>query len=89
MARPTGSTFALLPRAKEEGVGMINWGFVAGKTQTWLPWDSWLRPYVKAEPAVWFHEVLRSDGTPYLQAEADLIRQLTGAGRKVAQGAAN
>jgi hypothetical protein len=27
---------------------------------------------------VWFHEVLRPDGTPYRQAEADLIRQLTG-----------
>jgi hypothetical protein len=88
MARPTGSTFALLPRAREEGVGMINWGFVAGKTQTWLPWDSWLRPYVQREPEVWFHEVLRSDGTPYLQSEADLIRQLT-AGRKVATGASN
>jgi hypothetical protein len=27
---------------------------------------------------VWFHEVLPSDGTPYRQAELDLIRQLTG-----------
>jgi hypothetical protein len=27
---------------------------------------------------VWFHEVLRGDGTPYRQAEVDLIRQLTG-----------
>jgi hypothetical protein len=79
MARPTGSTFALLPVAKEENVGMINWGFVAGKTQTYLPWDSWQHPYVEAQPAVWFHEVLNSDGTPYRQAEADLIRQLTGA----------
>jgi cellulase (glycosyl hydrolase family 5) len=84
MARPTGSTFALLPRAKEEMVGMINWGFVAGKTQTWLPWDSWLHPYVGREPAVWFHEVLRSDGTPYRLEEAALIRQLTGAGNQQA-----
>jgi hypothetical protein len=78
MARSEGSTFeALLPIGKEERVGMINWGFVAGKTQTNLPWDSWQRPYVDREPAVWFHEVLRPDGTPYRQAEADLIRQLT------------
>jgi Cellulase (glycosyl hydrolase family 5) len=77
MARPTGSTFALLPMAKEEDVGMINWGFVAGKTQTYLPWDSWQHPYVEAQPAVWFHEVLRADGTPYRQEETDLIRQLT------------
>jgi hypothetical protein len=88
MARPRGSTFALLPRAKEEMVGMINWGFVAGKTQTYLPWDSWLNPYVKTEPAVWFHEVLRADGTPYLAQETDLIRQLTGMG-KVAGVVAN
>ena len=86
MARPTGSTFALLPMAKEHEVGMYNWGFVMGKTQTHLPWDSWQRPYVDREPAEWFHEVLRPDGTPYRQAEADLIRQLTGAG-KVARAA--
>jgi hypothetical protein len=78
MARPTGSTFGLLPMAKEELVGMINWGFVVGKTQTNLPWDSWQRPYVRQQPAVWFHEVLHGDGTPYRQDEADLIRLLTG-----------
>jgi len=79
MARPVGSTFdALLPLAKQQRVGMINWGFVAGKTQTYLPWDSWQHPYVVAEPPVWFHEVLRPDGTPYRQAEVDLIRELTG-----------
>ena len=88
MARPTGSTFALLPMAKEHMVGMYNWGFVAGKTQTHLPWDSWQRPYVDREPEEWFHEVLHPDGTPYRQAEADLIRQLTGAA-KVARAPAN
>jgi cellulase (glycosyl hydrolase family 5) len=78
MARSAGSTFdTVLPIAKEERVGAINWGFVVGKTQTNLPWDSWRRPYVLEEPSVWFHEVLRSDGTPYRQAEVDLIRQLT------------
>jgi hypothetical protein len=78
MARPVGSTFdALLPIAKRETVGMINWGFVAGKTQTWLPWDSWQHPYVREQPPVWFHEVLRPDGSPYRRAEVDLIRMLT------------
>jgi hypothetical protein len=86
MARPRGSTFALLPVAKEESVGMYNWGFVAGKTQTYLPWDSWERPYVLSQPAVWFHEVLRPDGTPYRQAEADLIRRVTGAERVARTG---
>src|SRR5438094_2980399 len=38
MARSVGSTFdTVLPIAKEERVGAINWGFVAGKTQTYLP----------------------------------------------------
>lgn len=79
MARSIGSTFdTVLPIAKEERVGAINWGFVAGKTQTYLPWESWQHPYILSEPPVWFHEVLHSDGTPYRQAEADLIRKLTG-----------
>ena len=79
MARSVGSTFdTILPIAKQERVGAINWGFVAGKTQTYYPWESWEHPYVKNQPPVWFHEVLRSDGKPYRQAEVDLIRQLTG-----------
>jgi hypothetical protein len=79
MARAVGSTFdAVLPIAKQERVGAINWGFVAGKTQTYFPWESWDHPYVHDPPPVWFHEVLRGDGTPYRQAEVDLIRQLTG-----------
>ena len=78
MARSVGSTFdTILPIAKQEHVGAINWGFVAGKTQTYYPWESWEHPYVKNQPPVWFHEVLRSDGMPYRQAEVDLIRQLT------------
>ena len=79
MARSVGSTFdSILPIAKQERVGAINWGFVAGKTQTFLPWDSWRHPYVLDQPSVWFHEVLRPDGTPYRPAEVELIRQLTG-----------
>ena len=83
MARGNGSTFqGSLPVAKKYNVGAINWGFVAGKTQTYLPWDSWKTPYVNGrEPAVWFHEVLRQDGTPYKQEEVELIRSLTGKAR--------
>jgi hypothetical protein len=78
MARSVGSTFdTVLPIAKEEKVGAINWGFVVGKTQTNFPWESWEHPYILAQPPVWFHEVLHPDGKPYRQAEADLIRQLT------------
>jgi hypothetical protein len=78
MARSVGSTFdGVLPIARQERVGAINWGFVAGKTQTYFPWESWEHPYVHSHPPVWFHEVLRADGTPYRQAEVDLIRRLT------------
>jgi hypothetical protein len=79
MARGNGSTFqGSLPVAKKYRVAAINWGFVAGKTQTYLPWDSWQRPYVNREPPLWFHEIFRGDGTPYQQDEVDLIRSLTG-----------
>jgi hypothetical protein len=81
MARGNGSTFdTILPIAKREHVGAINWGLVAGRTQTYLPWDSWKRPYVTEHPTVWFHEVFRNDGRPYRQREIDLIRELTGRG---------
>jgi len=77
MARGRGSTFqGILPIAKKYKVAAINWGFVAGKTQTWLPWDSWEKPYVGREPAVWHHDIFHPDGTPYRQDEADLIRSL-------------
>jgi hypothetical protein len=83
MARPAGSTFdAILPIAKAHNVAAINWGFVVGKTQTNLPWDSWQRPYVLQPPVVWFHEVLKADGTPYRPQEAIILRQLTGRGKQ-------
>ncbi len=82
MARGNGSTFdGTLPIAKKYNVAAINWGFVAGKTQTYFPWDSWQRPYVLSQPPIWFHEVFRQDDTPYRQHEVDLIRELTGRGK--------
>ncbi|WP_235011770.1 cellulase family glycosylhydrolase [Bryocella elongata] len=82
MARGNGSTFdTILPIAKRERVAVINWGLVAGKTQTYLPWDSWKRPYVSEGPAVWFHDVFKADDTPYRQHEVDLLRQMTGRGK--------
>ncbi len=79
MARPMGSTFdTILPIAKRHHVAAINWGLVAGKTQTYLPWDSWQKPYVLEKPPVWFHEVFHTDGTPYREREAQIIREMTG-----------
>lgn len=79
MARGNNSTFQnTLPIAKKYKVAAINWGLVAGKSQTFLPWDSWQNPYVGRQPKIWFHEVFRIDGTPYMQEEVILIQQLTG-----------
>ena len=51
---------------------------MAGKTQTYLPWDSWQNPYLGREPSVWFHEVFHTDGTPYRVEEVELIKRMTG-----------
>ncbi|MGA0559643.1 endo-1,4-beta-xylanase [Larkinella sp. VNQ87] len=78
MARPAGSTFeGSLPIAKAEKVGMINWGFVSGKSNTIYPWDSWQKQYT-AEPPVWFHDIFRENGQPYIPAETAFIKKMTG-----------
>jgi len=79
MARGAGSTFqGILPIAKKYKVAAINWGLVAGKTQTYYPWDSWQHPYVDHQPPVWHHEVFHTDGKPYSEEEVAFIRQMTG-----------
>jgi hypothetical protein len=79
MARSNGSTFQnTMPILKEKRVGAINWGLVAGKTQTYFPWDSWEHPYLTGEPTPWFHDVFRTDGRPYDPEEARFIREMLG-----------
>lgn len=86
MARPVGSTFdTILPLAKKYDVAAINWGFVVGKTQTNLPWDSWQRPYVLEKPPTWFHDVFYADGKPYREREVQIIRQLTSSNGQTAK----
>jgi hypothetical protein len=78
MARPKGSTFQdILPVAKKYKVGAINWGFVAGRSQTYLPWDSWQHPYTDRQPEVWFHDIFQENGKPYRPQEAAFIRKIT------------
>ena len=85
MARGAGSTFdTTLPLARKYKVGAINWGLVAGKTQTYYPWDSWRHPYILDEPTLWFHEVFHPAGRPYREAEVRLIHELTGRGKTAA-----
>ena len=78
MARDIGSTIdTILPLALKYRVAAINWGFVYGKSQTYLPWDSWTRPYVLEQPAVWHHDLFYPDGKPYRQREIEILRALT------------
>lgn len=78
MARPRDCRFdPLLGYFKQQKVGAYNWGFVAGKSQTNYPWDTWQKTYT-AEPEVWFHDIFRKDGSSYDQKEVDYIRSVTG-----------
>jgi hypothetical protein len=81
MARSSGSTFkGTLPVAKAMRIAAYNWGLVNGKTQTNLPWESWGRSRFNHSTRLWLHDIFYADGSPYLKAETDLIRSLTGAG---------
>jgi hypothetical protein len=67
----------VLAYLKKEKVGAYCWGFVAGKTNTIYPWDSWQKPY-DAEPKAWFHDIFRTDGTPFDPKEVEYIKGVTG-----------
>ena len=57
MARRNDSRFCnVLPLMKKEKTGAINWGFVAGKTNTIFAWDEVIPS--GEEPELWFHEYL-------------------------------
>lgn len=62
-----------LPVFRRERVGCFCWGLVAGKTQTIYSWEE----VGQGEPDVWFHDLLRPDGTPYDAAEAAFFRRVT------------
>jgi hypothetical protein len=76
MARPRNSTFeTCLPVFERHHVGAINWGLVKGKTNTIFAWSAPLPD--KDEPAVWFHDIFRPDGSPFSQDEIDFIKSCT------------
>lgn len=77
MARRNNSLFTnIMPMLKEQNIGAINWGLVAGKSNTKYAWDEPIAD--GGEPPLWFHEIFHPDGTPYKQEEVDLIKSLTG-----------
>ena len=90
MARELGTTFQYsLPIFRKYRTGCYNWGLVAGKTQTHWNWRSiknleslksqadFLTPGDPIpEPSLWFHDIFRTDGTPFDQREIDFIKAI-------------
>jgi hypothetical protein len=77
MARRNNSLFTnIMPMLKEQNIGAINWGFVSGKTNTIYAWDTPIPD--GSEPRLWFHDILRKDGTAYRGDELQMILDLTG-----------
>lgn len=81
LARELGSTFeTILPIAKKYNVAAFSWGFVAGKTETFLPHSTWQQPISEGKPEVWHQDIFTDTGTPFSQKEVDFIREITGRG---------
>jgi hypothetical protein len=77
MARLRNSKFFnVMPLLKKNNIAAINWGLVAGKTNTMYAWDT---PMPNGEePKVWFHDIFRPNGKPYDEKEIVFIKSLTG-----------
>jgi hypothetical protein len=74
MKRPNNSTFSThLPIFKNKKVGAINWGLVAGKTQTNYPQGN---KGGEPEPALWYHDIFRADGSAFDPEELLFIRSI-------------
>jgi aldose 1-epimerase len=76
MARTRKSTFKdIFPLLKKYNVGAINWGLVAGKSNTIYAWDDPIP--TGDEPKEWFHDIFRKDGSVYRKDETELIKKYT------------
>ncbi len=74
LARGEGNTFQnILPILKENQVAAINWGFVAGKTNTVFPWSSWSEKF-DSLPKVWHHDIYLPDKTPFDSEEISFLK---------------
>jgi hypothetical protein len=76
LARGNENTFQkILPLFKEKQVAAINWGFVAGKTNTAFPWSSWKEKF-DSLPKIWHHDIYLPDKTPYDQKEINFLKEM-------------
>ncbi|MGE5374628.1 MAG: cellulase family glycosylhydrolase [Bacteroidota bacterium] len=95
MARSCGSLVGThLPVFASRKVGCINWGLVAGRTNTIFAWQDLNNPMSRidvssvdecGEPKLWFHDLFRPDGTPYDQAEIEVFKKYAAARTHVSQ----
>jgi hypothetical protein len=77
LARNQGSSIeAILPIALKYDIGALVGDLVQGKTQRWLPSDSWQKPYVDREPSVWSQDLFLTTGPLYRKQDADVIKQM-------------
>ncbi len=76
LARSFGSTFdSILPLFKENEIHAINWGFVAGKTNTIFPWSSWTTSF-DSMPKVWHHDIYNKDKSPFSKEEITFLKTI-------------
>jgi len=76
MARRNNSLFInIMPLLKEQHIGAINWGLVKGKTNTIYAWNTPMPD--GSEPKIWFHDIVRPDGTPFSGEEIEFIKKMT------------
>ena len=78
MARTRGSDYpSILPLFRKKKIGCFSYGLVNGKQQCQYPWnpivDGEPVPFTE-EPDVWFHDLYRSDHTPYREEEIRFIK---------------
>ena len=82
--RPAGSTVEdILPYFCEEKIGAYQWGMIKGRTQTNLSWSTMNGGTPDPSPALWQHDLLYPDGTPYRKEEVELIARLADEAKKV------
>ncbi len=72
--------FSLFPLFYLERIGCYNWGFVAGKYQTYEPWEGTWQKYESRENTnvdftKWFHDLYRPNHRPYDPKEIELIKE--------------
>jgi len=81
MARvvPEQNFMLMLPEFKKFNIHSYSFGLVAGRTNflhcALFPPE---KLNAKGEPDVWYHDIVRQDGTPFSYAEVSAIKRITG-----------